>query len=137
MAYIDWTDDLSVGVAQIDAQHKELFAQINRLFEACHQAKGKEAVGEIIAFLGNYVVEHFAMEERYMLALGYAGYEEHRAAHEEFIQRFSALRERFEKEGPGVHIVVMTNQVVVNWLNTHIRNMDKKLGGLAGAAAGA
>lgn len=66
MALIDWTEDLSVGVAEIDRQHQELFFQVNQLLEACHQAKGKEAVGKIVGFLENYVVRHSAKEEDYM-----------------------------------------------------------------------
>jgi hemerythrin len=44
---IEWTDDLAVGIVEIDNQHKELFHQINQLLEACNQGKGKETVGKI------------------------------------------------------------------------------------------
>lgn len=128
MTSIEWTDELSIGVAEIDRQHKELFAQVNRLLDACHQARGKEAVAGIIAFLGDYVVRHFAAEEEYMARCGYQGLEPHRAEHRQFIERFAALRQRFEAEGPGVHIVVMVNNIVVNWLNKHIRNVDRAMG---------
>ena len=34
---IQWTDDLAVNVLDIDNQHKELFARINRFFDAFEQ----------------------------------------------------------------------------------------------------
>ncbi len=49
---ISWTNDLSVGVQVIDDQHKEIFAQLNRLMDACNQGKGKQQIGEVIVFLG-------------------------------------------------------------------------------------
>lgn len=129
MDYIAWSEDLSIGVPAIDAQHKELFRRINSLLDACHQAKGREAVSEILGFLANYVLEHFATEEKLMSERAYPRYEEHRREHEDFKTRLAALSERFAAEGPGIHIIIATNSVVVTWLNRHIRHVDRALGG--------
>ncbi|NLG83530.1 MAG: hemerythrin family protein, partial [Firmicutes bacterium] len=128
MALIEWSDDLSVGFPRIDAQHKELFAQVNELLEASHAARGKEVVGRILSFLEKYVVEHFNTEEEFMAAFDYPDLASHRAEHRQFVQDFSRLKEKFDAEGPGVNVIVMTNHAVVNWLNRHIRNSDKALG---------
>jgi hemerythrin len=125
---IEWTVDLSVGIAEIDEQHKELFKRINQLLEACNQGKGKETVGQTIEFLGNYVLEHFGSEEAQMIKYNYPDYSQHKAYHTEFIKSFSELKAKFEADGPGSHIVIMTNRVVVGWLNSHIRNVDKLFG---------
>ena len=125
---IEWTDDLSVGVSIIDDQHRELFGQVNQLLEACNQSKGHEAVGKIIDFLGQYVVNHFGTEEEFMQKYNYPDYSVHKAHHTAFIKSFTELKAKFESEGPGPHIVIMTNRVVVGWLNGHIRNVGKLLG---------
>ena len=125
---IEWTDDLSVGVAEIDNQHKELFSKINQLLDACGQGKGKETVGEIIKFLGEYVIYHFGCEEEQMTQLNYPQFADHKAAHTQFIKDFTDLRNKFETDGAQAHIVIMTNRVVVGWLISHIRNVDKLLG---------
>ena len=44
------------------------------------------------------------------------------------MENFATLKQKFESEGPGVHIVVGTNQFVVDWLKSHIRRLDKELG---------
>ncbi len=125
---IQWTEDLSVGVNSIDNQHQELFSQINRLLDACNQGRGKQVIGEVFKFLEDYVVTHFNNEEFYMQKYNYPQYREHKEFHAQFIQKMGEMKKLLEEEGPGPHIVIMTNQVVVSWLNAHIRNVDKKLG---------
>lgn len=66
MPQIEWLDQYSVGVESIDNQHKELFARINKLLDACSQGEGKKVLPEVLDFLGDYVVFHFSTEEKYM-----------------------------------------------------------------------
>ncbi|NLY55379.1 MAG: hemerythrin family protein [Firmicutes bacterium] len=124
----EWTQDLAVGVPKIDAQHQELYRQVNKLIDACNEGKGKEAVGEVISFLQDYVVQHFQCEEEYMQKYDYPEFAKHKAAHDAFVKSFLDLKARFEQEGPGIHIVVLTNRTVVDWLNSHISKTDKALG---------
>lgn len=122
-----WTPDLAVGVPEIDKQHQEIFRAIDELMEACKAGKGREAVGDVIDFLGDYVVKHFGAEEKAMSSLGYPDYENHKKLHDGFIQSYGKLKKQFEKEGPGINIVIQTNKVVVDWLQNHIRHKDKEL----------
>ncbi len=123
-----WTPDLATNVDEIDKQHKELFRRINDLLDACNQGKGKAAVKNVITFLEDYVISHFDEEERYMEKYSYPDAAEHKAQHREFMKNFSDLKNQFEADGPGVHIVINTNQMVVDWLRTHIHKLDKALG---------
>ena len=125
---IQWTEDLAVGVREIDEQHKELFRMINQMLEACNQGKGKSVLTELLGFLENYVVDHFGTEEKLMQQYDYPDYLSHKDHHGQFIKSFKELKDEMEKTGPGTHIVIMTNRVVVGWLNSHIRNVDKLLG---------
>lgn len=123
-----WTPDLATKVDEIDSQHRELFKRINDLLDACNQGRGKEEVQKVIRFLEEYVVTHFCEEEKYMEKYNYPGYKDHKAQHKEFAENFSQLKKQFDSEGPGVHIVISTNHIVVDWLRTHIRKVDKALG---------
>lgn len=126
---IEWTEDLAVGSLEIDNQHKELFKMINQMLEACTQGKGKDTLNEIIGFLERYVVTHFSTEENLMKQYDYPDYLNHKRHHEQFIRSFMELKNELAITGPGTHIVIMTNRTVVNWLNSHIRNVDRLLGG--------
>jgi len=125
---IKWTDDLAVGITDIDSQHKELFAQINTLSIAMSQGKGKEEIGKIIAFLGDYTIKHFGNEERKMDAKAYPKSAAHKAMHAAFITTFLKLKGDFEKTGATSSLVIDVNVKVVDWLKTHIAETDKQLG---------
>ena len=62
MALIQWSDELSDGVRELDAQHQRLIQMINELNDAMLQGKGKDALSEVIAGLHQYARTHFASE---------------------------------------------------------------------------
>ena len=123
-----WTEDLSVGVTEIDNQHKELFKQIDNLLSAMSTGKGKDEVGKIINFLGNYVIEHFGMEEKKMLSMQYPNYPAHKAIHTAFISSFTEIKKNFDENGSTSTCVLQVNRQVNDWLKSHICNVDKELG---------
>ncbi|HEY8391427.1 MAG TPA: bacteriohemerythrin [Capillibacterium sp.] len=125
---VQWLPEYAVGVPEIDRQHQELFSKINDLLEACNRGEGKQVLGEVLAFLGKYVKVHFGTEERMMIAEAYPEYALHRGEHQEFIQNFNQLNEKFEADGPGIWLLAQTNRVVVDWLINHITKTDIKLG---------
>lgn len=125
---IIWTEDLSTGVETIDDQHKELFKRIDNLLDSCRLGKGKVEVKKMIQFLDDYVTIHFSEEEKYMQKYAYPEYDRHKGQHLEFTGNFMMLKNQLDNEGPGVHIVVATNQIVVDWLKNHIRKVDRALG---------
>lgn len=125
---INWTDDLATGVNQIDNQHKELFSRINALLDACHRGKGKEELDGILQFLEEYVAAHFSEEEKYMVQYGFPAYSGHRSQHLEFIENLAHIKDKLKSAGPGLVTVVATNHLLVEWLRTHIRRLDKALG---------
>lgn len=73
------------------------------------------------------MVEHFGMEEQLMISSNYPDYPKHKAAHTQFIASFNELKNKIDPAGPGLNIIIMTNRIVVDWLNLHIRNVDKKI----------
>ena len=60
---IEWTNDLSVGVSSIDAQHQQLFKMADELFEAGKNGKSKEKIGDLLGFLDRYTKQHFKDED--------------------------------------------------------------------------
>jgi hemerythrin len=125
---IQWTEDLATDVPDIDAQHKELFSRINRLLESCNQGKGRTEVGKTLSFLEEYVLIHFSTEEKIMLDHRYPDYEGHKVQHVHFMSNLDTLKQQFVQEGPSIHIILLTNHTVVDWLQSHIRKLDRALG---------
>lgn len=127
-AMLMWNDALATGVKEIDKQHKELFEKINELHDACSQVKGKQKIDEVMQFLGNYVKNHFLLEESFMIRNSYPDYELHKAQHDDFIKGFIDLRNQFEEEGVGLSAQIRTNRLLGSWWTNHISKEDIALG---------
>ncbi|WP_099206014.1 bacteriohemerythrin [Scatolibacter rhodanostii] len=123
-----WTQNLSVGVNEIDEQHKTWFEKAEKLFEAGKNHQAKEYIGELLEFLDSYTKKHFADEEKYMLSIQYPGYEEQKKAHILFIAQLAKLKSDFNSSGGNLMVILNANKMVVDWLTQHISNMDKKIG---------
>jgi hemerythrin len=60
---IHWEDNLSIGIPAIDEQHKELFAQFDKLSNVIEVGGKGEEVEELLRYLNEYGVTHFTNEE--------------------------------------------------------------------------
>lgn len=125
---LKWTDDLSVGVKDIDDQHKELFSRVNNLLSAMSQGKGKDEVAKVLAFLRDYVVTHFGAEERIMRERNYPGVEAHRQEHTSYTQKLSDVLKHFEKAGTSSLLAIESQRLLTDWWFSHIGRTDKALG---------
>ena len=121
-----WKDEYSVGIKEIDDQHKELFKRINALYNALLSGKGKSQIGEMIVFLADYVVEHFDSEEKFMKKYNYPDYEPHHEIHEKFKQRIQELKKEYEENGATSYLAIITQRDVGDWLINHILKVDTK-----------
>ncbi|HHT94119.1 MAG TPA: hemerythrin family protein [Clostridiaceae bacterium] len=131
MEAIKWTNDLSVGLAHIDNQHKIFLEKANNLFEAGKNRKSKEVIAEMLDFLEAYANEHFRDEEAYMAQINYPGLEQQRSAHQGFVEELNKLKEEYEQSGGNVALIIDSYVMIMNWLTKHISNMDKKIGDFA------
>ncbi|HBG09226.1 MAG: bacteriohemerythrin [Limnochordia bacterium] len=126
-----WHPSLSVGIELIDEQHKEWFARADRLFEAGKKGQAKEYIGELLEFLDTYTKKHFADEEKYMLEMGYPGYDEQKKAHTAFIAQLAKLRQDYDASGGSISVIINANKMVIDWLTKHISQMDRQIGEFA------
>jgi len=126
MALIKWDDSFSVGIAEIDAQHKMLVDMINNLNDAMRQGKGKDALGKTIGGLIDYAGTHFLTEERYFDQFGYPGTLSHKKEHADFTLKVTEFKNKFDTGTVALSIEVVN--FLSNWLQNHIKIVDKKYG---------
>ena len=120
------TKDLETGNVKIDSEHRELFAAVNAMMDACTSGKGRAAVEPTMKFLLSYVDKHFAHEMELQEKSNYPG----RAAHKRFHTAYTAkLRELAMAlpENPTLGDLGNLNQHIAVLLS-HIRTEDKRLG---------
>ena len=123
-----WDESLEIGHALIDAQHREPFRQVDALLLAFRSGRSVGELGDLLAFLGDYVITHFRTEEALMEERAYPGRAAHLAQHAGFISELAGLREEHQREGPSALVVVRVNARVTRWLFEHIARSDRKLG---------
>lgn len=125
---VQWREHLSVGVEEIDEQHRRLFDAFNAFVAACNGGKGKEEVTRLFDFLDAYVITHFAAEERLQKRFAFPEYEKHREQHQKFIADLVDMKERLSSEGATLPLVITTGRVMAGWLIEHISGMDRNFG---------
>lgn len=123
---VAWHPSLASGNAEIDSQHQELLRRLADLVEALEYARSHE-IGGMFRFLGDYVVDHFAAEERAMERTAYPGRNVHVAAHARFVKQYGELRAMYEQVGPCSAIAVKTATWIQDWLKSHIFGADRAL----------
>lgn len=124
---IVWDVTMSTGVAKIDQQHQELISKLNGLLEAMRKGRGKDEIGKLIAYLGEYVVKHFSDEEAEMERVKCPAATANRIAHQQFVKRFTEIRNRFDKDGVSPKLIIDVQQALLDWFVAHIRSIDTKL----------
>jgi hemerythrin len=127
---------LSVGVEEIDSQHKELFRMINDLDAAIKHGKPKKEIVRLIGFLDDYIFIHFGSEEEYMTVHGYPDYSYHKKKHEWFTEEFYGIKKKLGAGAPPVEVIGLINNLLITWFSNHIRTTDKSLGSFLTAKIG-
>ena len=125
---IVWTPALSVGVENIDSQHKIWLEKADQLFEAGKTGKSKEVIAQLFDFLDDYTKQHFRDEEAYMTKINYPEIAEQKKLHQNFIIELAKLKADYQESGGNISLIINANQMIVNWLTKHISTMDKKIG---------
>ena len=84
MEKIAWDETFSVGVRDLDAQHKQIVSLVNILIEMSDTEVDSEIISDTLTKMTQYAIDHFKTEEQYMLEYGYPEYSSQRKQHLEF-----------------------------------------------------
>lgn len=126
MAFIEWSDQLSVNNIAIDSEHKKLVNITNKLHEAMSKGEGSKVMENILTELIIYTKTHFANEEKLMRANNYKDLDEHITQHKSFVNEVNKFYTNFKSGSFTISISVLN--FLKNWLIDHIQGSDKKYG---------
>lgn len=119
-----WSDDMSVGVDILDADHKVLFQILHRLRWLLKTNVDPEALGRALADLRDYTDYHFKREEALMEACDYPNLLNHGKVHEGIIAKVEGFIQEASVE-PSVLVANELVEYLENWLQVHIKELDK------------
>ncbi len=123
---LEWTPVLAVHVPEIDREHQMFFDILNRLHQAMLAGKGKEIIKTLIGEVTQYAQDHFAHEEKLMVAVRYPGLREHVQEHNVLRHGVGPFVARVAREEATMTIEFML--YLSNWIKQHIKTADWRLG---------
>ncbi|EQC47521.1 bacteriohemerythrin [Bacteriovorax sp. Seq25_V] len=124
MAEFNWDNSLSVGVIEMDNQHKVLIDFINKLVDQI--GSGDNAVIlQKFDELSGYVVKHFEEEEALMDKFEFSGVTTHKLIHKQLLERVGEFRDKIVANSLDGDELVRFLKV---WLTSHIKGIDIKYG---------
>ena len=86
MKEIVWDKSLSVGVDEVDEDHRRLVDLYNLLSHAVKEGESPDYIDALLEELISCTVWHFRHEERLMLKYEYDAFEDHKAEHRDLIE---------------------------------------------------
>jgi hemerythrin-like metal-binding protein len=125
MKICEWSQEYSVGIAEIDGHHHRLFEILNELFTLMAEGSEDKSIIHVIEELLNYTHYHFDEEERIMAKMKYPELAQHQRLHQELIQ----ILKNFHKESQGgmaVFVAIKVADIGLAWLKHHILTVDHK-----------
>ena len=124
---MEWDDSYSVGVADLDDDHKKLISIINRVQEM--KDSGKSMLWALEE-LEHYAQHHFSSEEAYLADVDYAELVEHKEEHQAFHDWLKSVRISLSSDPEaGFYLAERINDYLQKWLVNHILETDMKYKG--------
>jgi len=125
--FAEWSDELSVGIEEIDVQHKILVELVNRLYDETIVKKAELTVlDEILHELVEYTIIHFAVEESLFRIFDYPATEIHTKHHDDLKLQVLDLQKKVRSGEVTVNTKLLL--FLKNWLQHHILEEDKLYG---------
>ena len=126
MPILVWSDDYSVNVAEIDAQHKKLLEHVNKLHAGVEAQIDKQDLHKLVVDLYEYAVFHFAFEEKLMKQHGMDHFKKHHKQHKLLLKH---LKHICNAVSDGKRPAFYSEYDVSNdWFLAHIMGSDRKMG---------
>lgn len=121
-----WNDNYSVGITEIDNQHKLLINLFNEIFEKRdNELDLNEKIIACEKFL-NFAKWHFKCEFKYMTELKYSEIKEHLIEHSRIIKSLQDLKngiDRFYDDNFLSELII----ILKKWFISHLTMEDQKL----------
>ena len=126
MSLMHWTPAMSVGIPELDADHRVLIKVINQLADNADNTDRAKVLRQCFYALLRYTEFHFTREEQVMEACGFPAIDHHKHEHRVFTERMRELARRFDDD-EVLAVDIVNDQLfsyLKDWLNHHILIQD-------------
>lgn len=123
MAFIEWSDDLTLGFTEIDSQHHWLVDSTNALHDELMKGEpSAEEVTKLLNGLMDYTLTHFVTEELLFEWHHFPEADKHTEEHQAFVRTVKTWLKRHQS---GERLDREILEFLKAWLIQHILKSDK------------
>jgi hemerythrin len=119
--FVKWKDEYSIGIDEIDSQHKQLLRLFSMLEEQVRDGQSWSGIHYSIVEMINFARFHFQFEEALMRLYGFADYEEHCAAHRNILVKADSVLGESLQNSTRDDVALFFR----DWLVHHIQGDDQ------------
>ncbi len=123
---IRFTDAYDTGVEFSNEEHMKIFDYINAAHAAVKDGKTAADLKAVLEEMAEFVVKHFAHEEKEMLQYNYKGYNSHKKIHTELLNTVTGILGQIDA-GEEVDLIEVL-KFLRHWLKNHIQVIDMEYG---------
>jgi hemerythrin len=121
---IEWSDEISTDIEQVDSDHKVLLSLLNQCIRSAGNTQQDEEISTILEKLLDYTNYHFRREEVIMDTCNYPNLAAHKQAHQTMIDGVNKrIREFRDGKLEGDSLL----EFLKNWLINHIIRQDRDI----------
>ncbi|MDH5326400.1 MAG: bacteriohemerythrin [Gammaproteobacteria bacterium] len=123
--FVEWDQSLDVKVGDMNNEHKIWINYINALHDEVSKNSNATTVGRAFDAMYDYTLKHFGDEEEYLKKIGYPLFDEHKQAHEDFLNEIRNSQRKLSGTGSLPDTFFMD---LKGWLIRHIKIVDTQYG---------
>lgn len=124
---ISWKEEYSLGIEEIDNQHKRLFEIADMAYGILSDRLSIDKYDRIVGILEelrSYTKFHFGFEEEYMHTIGYRKLLSHKVEHDDFIERIDGVDLKKLDDDQEKYLTGILD-FIIKWITGHILGRDR------------
>lgn len=122
--FIEWRQNLALGIDLIDEEHEKIVAYLNTLNDALERGSSDKIISDTLSSVMAYTVFHFNHEEELFGASAYPDAQSHINEHQKIARHLASLREALASS-PKERVSMELLSLLKDWLVSHIQQMDR------------
>jgi hemerythrin len=125
MSHLAWKDSYKINVRELDSQHEDMAALVNRIYESVISQESMETLNRLLLDLIEFTREHFSTEEKMMIEYDYTAYPSHKAEHDDLLKQLEDFREAASSKSRSTFRFEL--DISEDWFMKHINTSDRAL----------
>ncbi|NQZ94463.1 MAG: bacteriohemerythrin [Moritella sp.] len=123
MISLEWNEEMSVGIDEIDTDHKKILSIISSIIDAIDTNCNAETIEKYFSDLTACTTDHFKQEEALMQTLAFNDFIEHQKGHQTFLNQLPELKNKLLNSN-NVEAAEQVSQFLYDWVIEHILISD-------------